>query len=391
MEIRRLNAKDRANAWKISAFCFHIRTARAEEEMAKAETSTDEDWGAFAEDGTLEARIINNHYEFYLDGTPVTGGGIGAVSTLPEYRNTGAIRRIFAELLPEARKRGEVLSALYPFNHEFYRKQGYEVVPWRNTYEFAPEVLSGYRFSGQAIPYESGTSAEEYLSLYDNFAKKYNMSIRRDTDRMLEHLKTEKPFEERKFSWILKEDGKAIACLTVTDLYHDPAAIMQVNECFWADRRGFNAILGFLGRFTADYGLIRLNLPVGIDLLKLIRSPKAYDIRKTEGYSFMVRVMNTEAVLNTIRKPADCDFTVRVTDDLLPENSGTWHVTASGAGPAPNAEPDLTADIRALAQMAVGAANMDEILLRPDVELHAHEEMLRRVFVEKPMSCWEAF
>ncbi len=37
-------------------------------------------------------------------------GGIGAVSTLPEYRDRGAIREIFVKLLKDAYKNGDVSS-----------------------------------------------------------------------------------------------------------------------------------------------------------------------------------------------------------------------------------------------------------------------------------------
>ena len=91
-----------------------------EKERERVEAETLQDWGAFDEDGTLTARIINNQFELYLDGTAVQAGGIGAVSTLPEYRDKGSIRKIFQTLLPEAYRSGEILSALYPFSHAFY-------------------------------------------------------------------------------------------------------------------------------------------------------------------------------------------------------------------------------------------------------------------------------
>ena len=150
MEVRQLKPEERFEANLVSTVAFHMRMEDPEKNREESLKSTDEDWGAFSEDGKIMARIINNHFESRLDGQRIMNGGIGAVSTLPEYRNTGAVKAIFEKLIPEAYRRGEIISTLYPFNHAFYRKFGYETACWRNDYEFEPGVLSGYRFDGTA-------------------------------------------------------------------------------------------------------------------------------------------------------------------------------------------------------------------------------------------------
>ena len=148
MIVRQLTSADRFHAARISRIAFHERVEDPEKQREEIEKNTDEDWGAFTEEGTLMARIINNRYTVGLNGHPVQCGGIGAVSTLPEYRESGAIRAIFSELLPYARRSGEVLSALYPFNHAFYRKFGFETAAFAVNYSFPPAVIKGYRFHG---------------------------------------------------------------------------------------------------------------------------------------------------------------------------------------------------------------------------------------------------
>ena len=156
MDIHKLNGGDRFEADMISIVAFHMRLEDPEKRREESRKRTEEDGGAFSDDGKIMARIINNKYETWLDGQLVSNGGIGAVSTLPEYRNTGAVREIFGRLLPEAYRAGEVISTLYPFSHAFYRKFGYETVRWRNDYEFAPSVLCEYRFDGTAELWKPG-------------------------------------------------------------------------------------------------------------------------------------------------------------------------------------------------------------------------------------------
>ncbi|MBS7266779.1 MAG: GNAT family N-acetyltransferase, partial [Treponema sp.] len=117
MTVKKLEGEERFEAHKLFVYCFHQRVDNIENERQKQEAETQEDWGAFDDDGKLMPRIINNHYDFLLAGQAVTPGGIGGVATYPGYRETGAIREIFKALLLEAYKNGEVLSALFPFNH----------------------------------------------------------------------------------------------------------------------------------------------------------------------------------------------------------------------------------------------------------------------------------
>ena len=222
MEVRLLKPEEHFEANLISTVAFHMKMEDPAKNREESLQSTDEDWGAFSEDGKIMARIINNHYTTRLDGQLISNGGIGAVSTLPEYRNTGAVRAIFDKLIPEAYSRGEIISTLYPFNHAFYRKFGYETVRWLDHYEFAPAVLSGYRFSGDAELWKTGDPVSEYTALYNRFADSFNLAMVRDDKMMLDLIKGEY-YKDRKFSYLLHENGKTVAYLIFQDVRNDPA------------------------------------------------------------------------------------------------------------------------------------------------------------------------
>ena len=391
MKIKKLDKSELFEAFLISAYCFHIRLDDVEKKREEIENDKNDTWGAFNEDGKMMARITDFRFRFYLDGQTVTTGGIGGVATLPEYRNSGAVREIFNALLNDAYKKGEVISTLFPFKHEFYRKVGYDTVTFMNEYTLTPSALRDYRFDGEVKKWNTGDSVSDFLSIYNAFAPKFNLSMERSEEKMLEHLKVEKPYMDRRFSYVFKQNGKPVSYLIFTDIKNDPAAILQVEECAWTCRDGFNAVLGFLARFDADYGSIRLPLPKGIDLLRIIRSPRAYDIEKHTCQHFMVRVINAKKLLGAIRKPADCDITIKVTDEIIKENNRTYRIKGGNVTESKASSADLDVNVRALGQMAVGAINFDEALLRPDVTVNASEEALRRLFTEKNTFCWEHF
>lgn len=409
MTIKKLEGKERFEAHKLFVYCFHQRPDNIENEREKQEAETQEDWGAFDDTNKLMARIINNHYDFYLDGKAVKAGGIGGVATYPEYRETGAIREIFKALLLEAYKNGEVLSALYPFNHKFYRKFGYEVVPFRNEYKMHPNVLKDYHSlvteeKCEVRRWQAGEDIRDFLTVYNQFAPGFNLSALRTEEMMKEHLKFEKEYVDRKFSYIFSLGGQPVAYLIFKDEFNPQAAVLKVEECAWTCRAGFNSILNFLSRFSADYGSIVLPLPKGLDFLKIVHAPNAYEIEKHACQHFMVRVMNVLKLFEIIRKPADCDFTIKIEDDLIEENNLTLRVLADkveilasadtatdGTGLTNVSKPDIELDIRALSQLALGCTNLYEAALRSDVKINGNEEMLRRVFTEKQILITESF
>ena len=252
MNVRKLTQQEKFDARLIATLAFHQRMEDPEKERRESEADPTEDWGAFDGDGRLMAHMIHHRFEFRLDGQWIPAGGIGAVSTLPEYRNHGAVRAIFRELLLQAHQEGQVLSALYPFCHAFYRKFGYETVRWRDRYHFSPSVLCEYRFAGKAVQWKSGDPVSGYTALYEKFASRYNLAIRRDDKRMLEdHMKGEWS-RNRRFSYMLHEEDQPVAFLTFQDIRHDPAAILSVQDYAWDGKAGFHALLGFLARFSAD-------------------------------------------------------------------------------------------------------------------------------------------
>ena len=385
MEVRKLTEQEHFEANLVSYVAFHMRMEDPEKVREDSKKLTTEDWGAFSEDGKIMARILNYRYDTWLDGQIVVNGGIGGVSTLPEYRNTGAIRAIFEKLIPEAYRNGEIISTLYPFNHAFYRKFGYETACWRHDYEFAPGALRDYRFEGTAELWKPDDPVSEYTVLYNRFAEQFNLAVRRDDKMMLDkHLKGEY-YKDRKFGYLLREDGIPVAYVIFQDIRHDPAAILSVQDIAWNGRKGMNALLGFLGRFTADYGTIRLFLPASVELFSFVRSPRAYDISQTVGQDYMIRVMNTERLLEIIQKPDDCSFVIRVEgDEYISENNGTWEVCGNSAV-LTDKSPDLTVSIQALGQMAAGCASLAEAMYRPDVTVIRNAKTLAKVFVRKPI------
>jgi hypothetical protein len=58
---------------------------------------------------------------------------------------------------------------------------------------------------------------------------------------------------------------------------------------------------------------------------------------------------------------------------------------------AEESHADIGLNVRPRGQLAVGCLTLDEAMLRKDVEVHAKEDMLRRLFVDKNIYVSEHF
>ena len=230
MEIRKLTAQDRFEAKQISAIAFHGRIDDPDKARLESERETVEDWGAFTENGKLMAHVANHAFQAYFDGRLVRNGGVGNVSTLPEFRNDGAISAIFRRMLPQAHRDGEIISTLYPFSHAFYRKFGYETACWKSVYEFPPDALRNERFEGRAELWRPGDPVDAYTALYNRFAFGYNLAMRRDDRLMLERHIEGDCYKDRTFCYLLREGDRPAAYLVFQDVRRDSAAILSVRD-----------------------------------------------------------------------------------------------------------------------------------------------------------------
>lgn len=380
MEIRKLRREEMPEAGLISAIAFHARVTDYEAQKREImEGYKNDNWGAFAPDGTMMARMINSRFTMRFDGHNVPIGGIGAVSTLPEYRNSGAIRRMYDQILPLARAEGEVFSTLYPFNHAFYRKFGYELSHAHSEYEFPLEALKGHRFGGWAKLWKPGEPVAPFVQIYNQFAAPYNLSFVRDDAGLSNHVRGTY-YKDRRFCYLLGDGDGPCAYLVFDDVYEGGTNRINAADAAFLGRRGLMALLGFLARFTADYKSASLRLPGDVNLCALVDDP--YGVTRHARHGYMARVVNAQRALALMKKPADAAFTIEIQDELLPENAGTWLVR--GDAVERTREPaDLWVSALALSPMVLGYAPLSEAEYRKDVEIRKNREVLERVFVKK--------
>ncbi|MBQ4046976.1 MAG: GNAT family N-acetyltransferase [Clostridia bacterium] len=339
-------------------------------------------WGYFDDDGKIGACTKNYEFMSYYAGQPVKSGGIGDVCTLPEYRNQGAIRHLLDAILNDAYANGEVFSTLYPFNHSFYRKFGYEIFFDLHRYILPPEQLSKIRSDWKIRRLEYGEEIPLLTKLHNDFGKRYNACIYRTDAHTREENRGDTYSDLASHYLLTKGDEMAYLSYVGTEDDDGPNAAFEIRDYAFASPEGLRAILSLLGKLTAEHRKINIRLPEDVPLMSMVS--EQYEVKHEAEATMMMRITNVEAALKLLPRPADCRFTVAVSDDFLPQNAATYCVTGDTVTRTDEA-PDLIIDIRALSQLWIGYLSLDEAKYRPDVQICANEELLRSIFVRRPI------
>lgn len=306
--------------------------------------------------------------------------GIAGVATLPEYRRRGfaaelikrALRRLYAERAP--------LAVLQAFNHEFYRKLGWETVGAAAQARFSPKQLPRYPAPPlrRAQPHEY----EAVIRLYEERGVQRTGSIVRD-ERRWDYL-----FWNLPNLWLYEHNGEVEGYLFYDFL--DSGWTLRVREMLWRTERARRAILSWLAANEESVQQVEVQLPLselaGLNILGWNAPPT----EPTEPFytvqvlpNFMARPVHTPTLLHILLRDAPAPdgftpFNLRVRDRAITARDDVLGVCAIGdrvqiAEPLPHA-PMITLAPTTLALLAFGTLSAPELHARR--LLHAPESLL---------------
>ncbi len=385
MGVKILEQSDLLALRKLWSICFLSEMNLKETVRQLNENSGKKDhasyYGYFLDTGEMTSAMAANHYTVNFSGHDVPFVGIGGVVTLPEYRRTGAIRKIFEKLLRDERASGCIFSGLYPFSHEFYRKFGYELGYVKRTYTIPLSALEKFSAACDVRMLLPDDDRSHLVPVYDVYYKRYSTCIKRNTD-LMEYITRSNPYEKNDYTYALYENGQAVSYISFTPKRVDEMFHMIVKDYAFLSKDAFFKLLGFLNRLNAQFSDVEIVITDDIPILSLVDSP--YDVSEAAAYIYMTRVLNTEKALSLMHMEENSRFVIEVTDDFLPENSGRWLVTPSKAEKT-NEQADVSMSIQTFSQLAVGFISFDEATFKKDVTVFKNAEMLSRVFLKKPI------
>jgi predicted acetyltransferase len=397
METRRIRLEEYLDTKKLAALAFEWSFDAAKEDPLKfgektekskdkADRNWNQFWASFADNGEMMACMGVLPYEMYFDGHHVPMGGVGCVCAKPQYRRSGAVRSCFSGALAEMYKSGQVFSYLYPFNEQFYGKFGYERCCDSVQWHFDLSRLPRCEVQGTFTLYEGG-ELKQFEEVYQAVASRYNGMVARDQmdwDRIRNH----DPYRDAWYSYLYKdENGVPKGYLSFQKVREPAGAVMDCPEFYFVDPAALQSMMGFVSRFAADYQILRIYTPVGEDLSWYFGNAVRSLSSRVVVLNGMARLVHVQRAFELARYRGSGSASIGVQDEMLPQNSGVWHLEFENGrclrvektdGPA-----DVTIPVGALGAALMGRLPAESFCYRPDITV-VHGEALNQIFYWKP-------
>ena len=400
-EIRRMASDDLLQFYRIHTIVYNMRRDYSKEENQKIDPldhPASWAWGSF-EGKKLLAGMYELEYLMRFDGHSVKMSGIGGVGTLPEARKGGHVRRIFEKLLPEAYEKGVVFSNLTPFDHDFYRKFGYEICCARNKISISTGDLSDIKVKGEFVHILPGDDTSTLAEIHSAYIADLNHGIHRDNwadNRAWKRFTREDPCASGWYIYLWKDEtGKAKSYIKYQDVMEDGDHNMSVAELAFIDKKGLYGALSIVGGLSAQFENFNWLAPTFIDPFDF--TGEAWSFENKTLPRDMTRIVNVKTALELMRRPkGEGEYIIEVEDENIAANNKKYLVQFGKEGTKVSEtkkDEDIHCDILTLSQLVTGYRTLENALYsrQEGLEVYDNEETLKRVFTQRPQHVTEYF
>ena len=130
------------------------------------------------DNGTIVSTVRVFIRKIFLHGEPITVGGIGEVSTRPEYRRRGIATQLLKDSIQFMESRDIAVSVLFG-SQRIYSIEGWEKVPrYYAKQSFTAEKEAAWEV--RPANFDDEVEVTRIADLYDRYARKFNGTLVRD-------------------------------------------------------------------------------------------------------------------------------------------------------------------------------------------------------------------
>lgn len=345
-------------------------------------------WASLADDDeTLFGCIGVDAFPARFDGHVALMGGVGGVATLPQHRRHGAIRACMKAAFEDMYQKGYLLSALYPFSFNYYRKFGYEAGGTLVTWTIDMDAIRLPDMGGRIELLLPGDDLSPVTDVYNAVCADWNLSVAREV--FDEDLLKENTLEKKRYLYLWRDDSgepRGFILFTKKDGIMDCMTNFGMpNGLMFRDAKALAALLKFARAFAADYTAIRLTLPEDIRIDSLIAEHNK--VRREAGCNGMARFVNVQKALEMCACHGEGRLRIAVTDPLLPQNEGVWQIDFAPGRPnavlKTDAPADITLPIGTFSQLLLGVRCAEDLPMMIEADVHNPDAPFSCVFRRK--------
>jgi len=251
---------------------------------------------------------------------------ISDVSTEPEYRRAGAVRKMIENVFSMAPERGWTVSFLHPFSFSYYRKFGYEKVANHLILEFPMHKLEHVERCANFVLVDTQERVDECIEVYGKFAVNRNIMFHR-CDAGWYPIKN--IGKRRTYLWhdAKGEPGAYITLEVENQFYvnHMQSIHLSVYEMVFTTPESLRALFGFMKMYEGQNESVKIhNCAMSPEVDMFLRHYT--HVKYTVVPDISARILDVPTILAAHSYPNEHGyFTVRV-EDTLPWTRGVYGV-----------------------------------------------------------------
>lgn len=331
--------------------------------------------GCFDDDGTLLGSILMMDFTLNVRGVMMPMGAAAYVSANFLHKKERVACTLLKVLMRYYAESGTPIGCLHPFDPAFYGSMGYGYCNENILYQPKPSCIRSFG-DKSGLSYAGPEDREAVLEFYRRHARQTHGAT-------LHHFMDPHRIFDAPYVVVCRRSGRITGYLTFrfvdvdhyTTMYHD----LLVQEMVYDDLDTLRQFMTFFASQVDQIERVRI-LSADEYLHMMFTNPdtgenRAHDGciheigRKTMGY--MARIFDVAGYFRQqthTSAPVSRGFTLalEVTDDFLPQNSGTYHLDISGSTVAlvERARPQATLSIgiAELSSLVMGAYPLDRAL-----------------------------
>lgn len=312
--------------------------------------------------------------------------GLAGVAVAPEARRQGLGAALCRHAIQIARARGDVVSVLYPFRPEFYRRLGWGYVGTLHSHRFAPAALAVDRDLANQVRPAEAADRHAIHDCYARLARHAHGPIARSENVWHQHLAGHAYAAVVEHSSSGGIGGYIIVIAGRQRVNADRC--LRIRELVAENGTAYKALLAWIGAQRDQWPQATYDARPDEQFERWLNDPRPprfpkpkrplWDPVATVLRGPMLRVLDVPVALEARRwghLPQGVRLRIEVRDREVPENVGPWLVDLDGErarlvdGPCSTADAAVTTDAATFAQLWAGdlrashAAGMDRAVL----------------------------
>ncbi len=223
----------------------------------------------------------------FLHGERVSVGGIGEVSTLPEYRRRGLATQLLKDAIRFMEEREIAISSLHG-SQRIYSVEGWESVPRyyaKKTFLVGGSSSPDTEWTIRPVDFQSQSELAQIAALYAGYSRKFNGTfVRDDTAYWRDWVQTESPD-----AWVAETSGTLEGYIAVAGKLR--VKEFAVSDAQFAQDSGKRLFEAMLAQIIAQKGGEALEVEYAAPLADGFNAPKIHEYGGT-----MYRVINADKI-----------------------------------------------------------------------------------------------